>query len=96
MQCGPGTAGVVERLYDVGQVNQADGRDKITGADRPRYPFPVPPFERLQQRLAHGRAQPEPLGKIARYRQCDSMTCCTERPAVARNFPTSPIRRKPA
>jgi hypothetical protein len=38
-----------------------------TGADRPGHPFPVPPFERLQQRLAHGRAQPEPLGKIARH-----------------------------
>ena len=67
MQRGLSTASVVERLNGVGQVNQADGRGKITGTDRPGHPLPVPSFERLRQRLAYGQAQPEPFGKIARH-----------------------------
>ena len=67
VQRGLGAAGVVERLDGVGQVDQADGRSETTGTSRPGHPFPVPSFERLQQRLAYGRAQPEPFGKIARH-----------------------------
>ena len=48
-------------------MNQADGRSKAAGADRTGYPFPVPSLEGLQQRLAYGRAQPEPVGQFARH-----------------------------
>src|SRR5579859_280752 len=61
-----GAAGVVERLDDVGQVHQADGRSQSIGAGRTGYPSSVPPFECLHQRLAHLWAELQPPGEIAR------------------------------
>ena len=66
LQRGLRAAGVVERLDEVGQVHQAYGGSQSIGAGRTRYPSAVPPFECLQQRLAHLRAELQPLSEITR------------------------------
>ena len=65
-QRGLGAPSMVERLDEVGQVDQADGGSKTLGTGRTGHPSPVPPFECLQQRLAHRRPELQPPGEIAR------------------------------
>jgi len=52
-----------KNLHDVGQVDQARGDDDL-GAFEPEGALTVPPFVALPQRLAHARAQTQPLSEL--------------------------------
>ena len=73
---------------------------RIAGAnsalpDVARHALAVPALEGLNEGNGHRRRR-DRAGRASSLAdwQCDSITCCTLRPAVARNLPTMPIRRR--
>ena len=69
----------------------ARARSARRGRARPCRPTARTPGSAARETSSPSSSRP--ASSLADW-QCDSITCCTERPAVARNLPTMPMRRR--
>ena len=91
LERGVDTAGGVESLDVVGEVDQAHRRRQVLAADLAGDAAAVPPLEGLQQRPAHVVAQLEPVGQLAgRPGSAPASPAAPSGRPCARNRPTMP------